>query len=1019
MNLAKTTIENPLLSSIALLIILVGGYFAYNNLARFEDPEFTIRIAKVITRYPGATPTEVMNEVSEPLEAAVQQLAEVDTVSSISSAGMSELTVEIKFEDSKTKSDLQIIWTKLRNKINDAQGDLPPGAERSIVNDEFGDVYGLYYTLTGEGYSPADLMNYAEELRRELLLVEGVAKIEITGDQDEAIFVEISRDRIASLGVSVNDVYDTLVAQNAVAPAGDMVLGDERITIRPTGEVSSVDAIGNLVVASGTGLTRIRHIANVTRAYQEPARFKARYNGEPALIIGVSNVTGANVVRLGEAIDQRLAEIEFERPIGMELHEVYHQGKVVDGAILDFVNNVIAALVIVFLTLFVFMGFRSGMIMGATVLMTMAATLLFMYFLDVPMHRISLGALVISLGMLVDNGVVVTDGMLVGVQAGKKKLDVAIDVTRRNMKPLLGGTLVGVIAFAPIGFAPGDTAEFTGHLFWVVMIALGLSWFFAFTLTPLLCFHVFKEETPKEQDKPKEENRFYRSYRTAIAWALSHKPIVLGLTVLIFATAMYGFTTVRQGFFPASTTPQVIVDYWLPEGTDIERTMEDMIRLEQYAMTVDGVESVQALAGANSLRYMLTYDTGTNNAAYGQLLMRTSDYNENDRILEIMQTYIDNEFPEGNGRAWKFILGPGGGAKIEASFQGPDPSVLRDLANQAKAIMVADPGALLIRDDWRRQVPVVQPVYSESKGERLGISREDLANTLQTNYSGRTLGVYREGDDLIPIISRAPENERIDPFSIASIQIVSETSGRVLPIMQVGDAIGMIWRDNRYLREDRILTIKAQADPRPGVYSDDLFQRLRPQIEAIELPAGYTLTWDGEYGDSTEAQSSLATTFPMAFLAMILVVIVLFNKLRQPLIIWSVVPLAIIGVVLGLRLTNTAMEFMGILGMLSLVGLLIQNSLVLVDHTDNLIAAGMARHDALIESAASRLRPVAMGAVTTVLGVIPLFFDAFFRSMTVVIMFGLSFATVITLFVTPVLYASLFGINRDESAQAT
>lgn len=1018
MNIAELSIKNPLLCGIAIVIAIVGGWLAYQNMSRFEDPEFTIRVAKVVTQYPGASPEEVMNEVTEPLETALQQLPEVESVESISSAGLSDISVQIRYGASRTKSDLQVVWTKVRNKVDDAQRDLPPGAGPSVVNDDFGDVYGVYYLLTGEGYSPAELMSYAKDLRKNLLLVDGIAKVQIIGAQEEVIYVEVARDRAAALGVSLNVVYDTLAQQNTVTSAGDIVLGETRIEITPTGEISSVDAIRGVIVSDNEtgGVTRLGAIANVYRGYRQPAEHYIRYDGQPALGIGIANVSGANVVKIGEAIDLKLAQLDGQRPIGMELQEYYHQGKVVDASIQAFAWNVIAALAIVFVTLLIFMGFKSGLVMGATVLITMAATLLIMWIAGIPMHRISLGALVISLGMLVDNGVVITDGILVGVQKGRNKLDVAKEVATKNLKPLLGGTLVGIIAFAPIGFAPGDTAEFTGSLFWVVLIALGLSWVLAFTLTPLFCYWAFPQQAAAATDTPQEEGAFMRAYKGVIRTVLAARLPSLLATVAIFLVAVWGFQFVKAGFFPASTSPQVVVDFYLPEGTDIERTRQDMIRLEEHVRTLDGVENVQTLIGNGALRYMLVYDAGSADASYGQLLIRTSAYQENDRLIREIQPYVDTEFPDGQAKVWKFQLGPGGGSKIEASFSGPDPAVLRNLANQAKAILAADGQAILIKDDWRRQVPHVQPVYSQNKGERVGITRKDVADALAENFDGRERGVYREGDDLIKIISRAPLADRLEPWSIASIQIVSPTSQQAVPLAQVIDDANLEWRDAKLLRKDRVLTIKAQADPALGVLADDLYSRVRPQIEAIELPEGYALEWEGEFGDSSEAQANLASTIPLGLLAMILVVVVLFNAIRQPIVIWAIVPLAIVGVCFGLVVTQTPLEFMGILGLLSLSGLLIQNSLVLVDSTDELIRSGMPRFDALVESAASRLRPVTMGAFTTVLGVLPLYFDAFFRSMTVVIVFGLSFATLITLLVTPVIYALLFGIKKTETA---
>ena len=1018
MNIAEWSIRNPMLCSIAMIIALVGGWMAFNNMARFEDPEFTIRVAKVITQYPGASPEEVMNEVTEPLETALQQLPEVKSVSSISSAGLSDISVEIRYESSTSKSDLQVVWTKVRNKIADSERELPPGASTPIVNDDFGDVYGIYYMLTGEGYSPTDLLDYAKELRRDLLLVDGVAKVGIVGDQEEVIYVEVARDRAASLGVSLNQVYDTLSQQNTVASAGDVLIGDERLDVHPTGEITSVDAINALYIGDQRtgGIARLGDIADVTRGYRDPVPLYLRYDGQPALGIGISNLSGVNVVKMGEAVDAKLLQLQPLRPGGMVLHEYYHQGKVVDESIAAFAWNVVTALAIVFVTLLIFMGFRSGLVMGATVLLTMAATLLIMWVAGIPMHRISLGALVISLGMLVDNGVVITDGILVGIQKGRKKIDVAIEVTRKNLKPLLGGTLVGIIAFAPIGFAPGDTAEFTNSLFWVVLIALGLSWVLAFTLTPLFCYWAFPESTQTATMEDAPDGRFMSWYKSLIRAVLAQKALSLLATVAVFVLAIWGFRFVQSGFFPASTSPQIVVDYFLPEGTDIERTRADMLALEEHMRGVDGVEHIHTSVGGGTLRYMLTYEVGSDNPAYGQLLMKTSDYRLNDALIAEIQAYADANFPDAQAKVWKFRLGPGGGSKIEATFAGPDPAILRDLVNQAKRIMAADPKAVLIKDDWRRPVPVFQPVYSQNKGERVGITRKDMADALAENFSGLQRGVYREGDTLIPIISRAPADERTSTWDLVSIQILSPTTQQPVPMAQVIDDGDLIWRDARLLRTDRVLSIKAQAAPAVGELADALFSRLRPQIESIELPPGYTLEWDGEFGSSTEAQSNLASTIPLGLLAMVLVVVVLFNAVRQPIVIWSIVPLAIVGVVVGLAITQTPLEFMGILGLLSLSGLLIQNSLVLVDSTDELIASGMPRFDALVESAASRLRPVTMGAFTTVLGILPLYFDAFFKSMTVVLAFGLSFATLITLLVTPVLYALLFGIHRDESA---
>jgi multidrug efflux pump subunit AcrB len=1021
MNLAELSIRNPLLSVIVVLITLVGGWIAYTEMPRFEDPEFTIRTAIVVTQYPGATPLEVAEEVTDPLERAIQQLAEVDDIESKSTAGRSEIFVNIKYSASPNKSDLQVIWTKLRNKINDAARNLPPGASTPFVNDDYGDVYGLYYFLTGDGFTPAELNRYAESLQSELLLVDGVAKVTLDGVLQEAIFVEISQQRAASLGVSINTVFRTLDVQNAVLTAGAVDVGQRRLSIRPTGNIDSVQAIENLLVAPGSDgqLVYLRDIAHVWRGYQTPPNKLYRFNGEPAIAIGVAGVLGSNIVQIGEAVDARLAEAESRRPLGMELHAFYHQGEEVQASVDNFLLNVIAALVIVIVTLLLFMGLKSALVIGAILLLTIAATLATMQLSGIPMHRISLGALIIALGMMVDNAIVVTEGILVGVSRGMKKLEIAKRIVTQTKWPLLGGTLVGIIAFAPIGFAPGDTAEYTGHLFWVILISLLFSWLFAVTLTPLFCYWLFKEQEEATAGKDDEsDGRFAQSYKGFLRRALAARyPLVLAIT-LLFGASIWGFQFVKSGFFPASTSPQMVVDYWLPQGTRIEQTQADIDTISAWVQTLDGVEAVQTIIGGGALRYMLTYPPEQPNSAFAQLLIRTTDNRVIDGLIETIQMRLTDRYPNAQAKVWRFILGPGGGSKIEARFSGPDPAILRRLADEAKAIMHADGGATSIKDDWRQQVSQVQPLYSSSRGARAGVSRSDLANAIATNFSGTRVGVYREGNDLIPIISRAPLNERVGVDDIQNIQVLSSLTGQTVPIGQVVDGFETTWDNGALRRLDRIWTIKAQSDPRPGVLASELFARVRPEIESITLPPGYSLDWDGEYGSSSEANDNLAQTIPLGFLAMVLIVVVLFGTLRQPIVIWLVVPLALIGVVIGLVATATPLEFMAILGLLSLSGLLIKNAIVLVDQIDQEINEGKARFDAIVEAATSRVRPVMMGTLTTVLGVLPLLSDAFFRSMAVVIIFGLSFATLLTLIIVPVLYAIFFRIRAEESQYA-
>lgn len=1019
MNFAEFAIRNRLVMWIIVLAAILGGAVSYNNMPRFEDPEFLIRTAQIVTQYPGATPQEVAEEVSDVIETELQSMQEVDEIRSTSSDGLSIVSVDIKHAFSGNKSDLQATFTRVRNKVRDASGELPPGAGEPIVNDDYGDVFGLYYLITGPGYSIKELEDYALELRKDLLTVDGVAKVEIGATRREAIYIEISRERVAALGVSLSGILNDLSEQNSVVYAGDVEVGRQRVVIHPTGEVDSVTDIENVVVSAGGNgdLIYLRDVADVRRDYVDPPFNLAHFNGQQAIQLGISNVTGANVGKIGEEIRAKLEETIGGRPIGIEVNEFYHQGDAVNAAVNDFAVNVALALIIVMVTLFIFMGLRSAVIIGAVLLVTIGATVVTMNAAGIPLHRISLGALIIALGMLVDNAIVVTEGILVGVQKGRKKIDIAIETVAKTKWALLGGTVVGFIAFAPIGFAEGNTGEYAGHLFWVILISLLYSWVFAVTLAPMLADLIFKEQAPS--DEPRGDGPLTRLYKGVMHGVLSMRWLAIAVAIGAFAASIYAFQFVTMGFFPASTTPQIKVDYWLPEGADINATARDIIEIEQSLAGFDGVEIVHSIVGSGALRYMLIYSPEDPNPAFGQFIVRVNDFDRIPGLVLEIQDYLDANYPAAQARASRFILGPSQGAKIQAAFYGPDPAVLRRLSAEAQAIMMSDPWATGVKTDWRQEIPVLEQQYNAERGRRVGVSREALADALATTYAGNTVGVYREGDDLIPIIVRAPASERADLATGDTIQALSSISGQTVPISEIVDSQRVIWRDGQLRRQDRVWTLKAQCDPGPGVLASDLLNRLRPQIEAIELPDGYALRWDGEFGDSQEANSQLGETLPFGIGAMVLVVVLLFNALRQPAVIWLVVPLALIGVVVGLLATNTTLEFMAILGMLSLSGLLIKNAIVLVDQMDLEIRNGKARYDAVIDSAASRVRPVMMGSLTTVLGVLPLIGDVFFRSMAVVIAFGLSFSTILTLVVLPAIYAVFFGIKSSERAVKT
>jgi multidrug efflux pump subunit AcrB len=1013
MNFAAATLDKRTIAWLGCILLLVGGWISYQQLGRFEDPEFVIREAVISTPYPGALPTQVAEEVTDVIEGAMQQLQEVKEITSVSGMGLSRVKVEIDLPFARDRDQLEQVWDKLRRKVADAQRELPPGAGPPVVNDDFGDVYALFFAVTGDGYSLEQVRDYVEVLERELVLVPGVARVATLGAPQDAIYVELAASRAAQLGITLAQIDEALRRQNLISAAGDLIAGPQRIRISPQGQVDSVAAIGNIVLgAGGEQVIFLKDVADIGRGLVEPPQALVRYDGRPAIGLGVSNVAGGNVVEMGDAVRARLAALESQRPVGMELNVISYQSDSVRAAVDGFVWNLVAAVVIVVGVLVLFMGLRSALVVGIVLVLTVAGTLIAMNLDGIAMQRISLGALIIALGMLVDNAIVVTDGILVRLQRGEDRRQAAIDVVQATQWPLLGGTAVGILAFSAIGLSPTDMGEYAGSLFWVILYSMLLSWVLAVTITPLLCVVLLKVKLAAEADGTRQP--VLDRYRALLRTLLRHR-LGTGLALLaLLAAGVVGFGFVTPGFMPESARPQFVVDIYLPQGTDIDITAAELAEIEQTVRTKPGVTHAASFVGQGGLRFMLTYSPEEPNSAYGQLLVDVDDFRRIDPLVAELQQELTAAHPDAAIKVWKFMLGRGGGKKIEAAFRGPDPAVLRRLADKAKGIMAADPGAVAVQDDWREKVPVLRPDVDPVAAQRAGVDITQVSAALNRVFSGERVGAYREGDTLVPIIARAPQAERDRAAALDNVQVYSPTAGRYVPVGQLVTATELQWVDAIVRREDRFPTIKAQADPEPGALSGPVLERLKPKVESIALPPGYTLEWHGEYKASREANAGLAVSAPYGFAAMVLAVVVMFNAVRQPLVIWLTVPLAIVGVAIGLLLFQVPFEFMAILGFLSLIGMLVKNAIVLVDQADAERRAGKPGLAPVLDAAASRARPVVLGALTTILGVAPLLFDPFFKSMAVTIMFGLAFATLLTLIVVPLLYAVLFRI-RDHA----
>jgi multidrug efflux pump subunit AcrB len=1013
MNIVTYCLQNRRVMLVLIFMISVGGFLAYQQLGRLEDPEFTIKEAVIFTQYPGATAEEVEQEVTEPLETAIQQLKQLHEVRSISRAGLSIIFAEI--QDSYDKDTLPQVWDELRRKINEATAELPPGSSTPVINDDFGDVYGIFLALTGDGYSQRELQKTAEDLRRELLMCEDVGRIDFWGFQQEVVYVEFDRAKLARLGLPPSVIFNTISQQNSVTETGKVRVGSEHVRLRVTGDYSSVQDLGDQLLKSGnqSGMFRLRDVATISKGYIDPPQQLLRQNNSHAIGIGLSVVSGGNVVTMGDSVKVRLAELESRMPVGMQLHTIAYQADTVRAAVDGFVLNLFEAVAIVVVLLVIFMGLREGIIIGAVLLVTILATFICMQILDVNLQRISLGALIIALGMLVDNAIVVVEGYIIKTRKGTEPHLAADEAVKETMWPLLGATVIAILAFAAISLSKDVTGEFLGSLFKVIALALGLSWILAISIVPYLCV-AFIPASGKAGGKSMYDNIFYRGYTSFLKSCIQFRWLTILVVVGMLAGAIYGFGFVKHNFFPGSTRPQFLVDLTHPEGTHIAHTDKEVQRAATYIHSLPGVTDISTFTGSGALRFILTYSPEMVNSAYGQILVTVDDYHKIDSLILQIRAYLTTNHPNAISKVEKFRLGPGGKA-IEARFAGPDAAILRNLGEQAMQLMWTNTNTEAVSTDWGERVKVASVKMATTRARETGVFRPEISASISANFNGSAAGLYREGEDLLPIIVRPPAEQREGITNLENIMVWSNSAGTSIPLEQVTDGMVTSWEDPVIRRLNRQRTITVSCVQTVGT-ADELFRQMRGPIEAIELPAGYTLEWGGEYENAADANSKLMAKVPLAFSLMFFISVMLFNTLRHPIIIFLGLPMALIGVVAGLLIFDMPFGFMALLGFLSLSGMLMKNEIVLLDQINIELSNGKAPLQAVLDSAISRVRPVAMAAFTTVLGMIPLIWDAFFSAMAVTIMGGLTFATLLTLVVVPVLYCTFFRIREETPA---
>ena len=1009
MDIARASIARYKVILFLCVLTMIGGVMAYFQIGKLEDPSYTVKTAVISAVYPGASAYEVEQEVTARIEDAVQAMGQIKHIRSRSTPGLAIIYVDI--QDEYDGSQLPQIWDELRQKVNDASVYMPSGTT-ILINNDYGDVFGQYYSLVGDGYTMKELYDYADFLKKNLVLVKGVASVKILGEQTEAIYIDFSASRMSALGISPLMVFAALTQQNTLSQTANMTLGDRSIRLSPTSAILSVEDIKDLVIgSSGGNLTRLRDVASVRRDYVDPQSFKMKFNGRPSLAIGVSTVAGGNVVDMGRAVSARLKELESFRPVGIELNEIYMQSDRVVASTDDFLINLGESVAIVIGVLLIFMGLRSGLIVGLVLLLTVAGTFTIMNYTGITLQFVSLAALIIALGSLVDNSIVVTEGMLVGTERGMSLEDAASDSVEGSKWAMLGGTFIAVLAFAPVGLSKAQAGEYLRSLYQVVGISMTLSWFAAIIAAPVLGKFMLKV---KKQEGDPYDKLLFRMYRAMLEFCLRHRVLTVAVTVAMFFVSLHIFSTIETSFFPDAETVYYNVDLWSQEGTSLAGQEKVTQELVDYITSQPGVKNVSQFIGGGGLRFMLTYAPPENDTAFSQLMVELEDAALTRPMLKKTQAYIDEHMPNVEGYCRLFARGSGMSEKIGVRFYGEDPAVMRGLVKQALEIMEADPSSKFVRDNWREPVEVIRPVIIKDQMQNLGLSRPLINYALQTAAEGMTVGAFRDGDKSLAIYAALIPEERNDVNMLSSLPVWSPILNKAVPLGTVYSKLETVFEDGIIMRRDRSRYISAMSEVKQGHNADNMIARIKPAIEAIKLPLGYSMEWGGEHELSDESMAGMAVAFPAAILIMFVVMIFLFNGFRQTIIIFLSLPLILIGMVLGLWLADMDLSFMAIVGLLSLVGMLAKNSIVLLDQVSADFEAGRDKYEAIVEDGVGRLRPVAMSAVTTVLGMLPLVWDVMFGPMAVTIMAGLTVSTILTLLVIPVLTAIAYRVPCPE-----
>ena len=1019
-NISKWALDHPALTRYLLIVLLALGAAAYFQLGQDEDPPFTFRAMALRVFWPGATAQQVAEQVTDKLEKTLQEVPYADKIRSYSKPG--EALIIFQVRDSSPPKEMPQIWYTVRKKIGDIRATLPAGVIGPYFNDEFGDVYGSIYALSADGFSYQELRDQADSVRQRLLKVRDVNKVAIFGAQDEKLFVEISQRRLAQLGLDFNQVLAQIGQQNAVESAGVINAPTDFVQVRVGGQFNTVDELRRFPIRAAGASFKLGDIAEISRAYVDPPQVKVRHQGHESIAFGISMAKGGDIIRMGKALDVTIAQIRAELPAGIELHQFQNQSKVVTASVNEFVGVLIEAVVIVLAVSFISLGlhfkpfrldWRPGLVVGITIPLVLAITFVTMYYWGVGLHKISLGSLIIALGLLVDDAIISVEMMVRKLEEGYDKVRAATFAYEATAMPMLTGTLITAVGFLPIGLAQSTVGEYTFAIFAVTAAALLISWFVSVYFVPYLGVWLLKAKPHSAADHPHElfDTPFYSRFRATVSWCVQHRWITIGLTIGTLVLGVVGMGRVQNQFFPDSSRPEIVVDLWFPEGTSYAANEAVTKRVEARVMKLEGVDHVTTWIGSGVERFVLVLDQIFPQSNVSQMVVLPKDLKARERLRQALPELLATEFPEVRGRAKLLPNGPPVAYPVQFRVVGPDPSKVRAYADEVKAIMRENPNLRGINDNWNESVKVLRLDVDQDKARALGVTSQGVAQTARSVNTGTTIGQYREKDKLIDIVLRQPLDER-NAITDLNNAYVPTTSGRSIPLGQIARG-EFVWEPGVLWREGRDYAATVQGDIIEGLQGATVTAQIDPLFKPVreKMLPGYRIEVAGAVEESSKGQGSIVAGAPLMLFIMFTLLMLQLHSFSRSALVFLTAPLGIAGVAAALLLLDRPFGFVALLGVIALMGMIMRNSVILIDQIEQDRARGVPTQDAIVEAAVRRFRPIILTAAAAVLAMIPLSRSVFWGPMAVAIMGGLVVATVLTLLALPAMYAAWFRVK--------